>query len=146
MRPDTVVVAGIGLEHLSQVGLAKDDDVIQAFSSDRADEPFDMSILPGRMGRSWSVPNPHGSETSRYGKPIRGVSVPNEVSGCLIPREGLGDLTRDPLRCRMVGDGFVTLVNEGREKGTCREPSSDGRAQVSIAAAREPRCVEAEVR
>ena len=67
MRPDTVVVAGIGLEHLSQVGLAKDDNVIQAFSSDRADEPFDMSILPGRTRGSWSVPNSHGRETSRYG-------------------------------------------------------------------------------
>jgi hypothetical protein len=40
------------------MGLAKDDDVIQAFSTDRADEPFDLSILPGRTGRSWSVSNP----------------------------------------------------------------------------------------
>ena len=104
MRPDTIVVAGIGLEDLTQVGLAKDDDVIQAFSSDRADEPFDMSILPGRTGRSWSVPNSHGCETSRYGRPIRGVSIANEVLGCLIPREGLGDLTRDPFGRRMVGD------------------------------------------
>jgi hypothetical protein len=36
MRPDTVVVGGIGVEDLTQVGLAKDHDVIQAFSPDRA--------------------------------------------------------------------------------------------------------------
>ena len=96
------------------MGLAKDDDVIQAFSTDRADEPFDMSILPGRTGRSWSVPNSHGSETSHYGRPIPGASIANEVLGCLVPREGLGDLTRDPLRCRMVG------LSEIRRLRSCR--------------------------
>jgi hypothetical protein len=30
MRPDIIVVVGIGLEDLAQVGLAKDDDVIEA--------------------------------------------------------------------------------------------------------------------
>ena len=36
MRPDMVLVSSIYLENLTQVGLAKDDDVIQAFSTDRA--------------------------------------------------------------------------------------------------------------
>ena len=39
------------------MGLAQDHGMIQAFSPDRADEPFDMSVLPGRAGRSWSVPD-----------------------------------------------------------------------------------------
>ena len=47
MRPDIVVVGGIGLEDLTQVGFAKDDDVIQAFSADRANQPLRMAILPG---------------------------------------------------------------------------------------------------
>ena len=47
MRPDTVVVDRISVEDLTQVGLAKDHDVIQAFSTDRPDQPLRMTILPG---------------------------------------------------------------------------------------------------
>ena len=47
MRPNIVVVGSIGLEDLTQMGLAKDDDVIQAFSADRANQPLRMPILPG---------------------------------------------------------------------------------------------------
>ena len=59
--------------------------MVQALSPDRADESFDVSILPGRSRRGWSVANAHGSETSHYGMAVRSVSVPDEVSGCLIP-------------------------------------------------------------
>ena len=45
MRPDIVVIGGIGLEDLAQVGFAKDDDMIQAFSPDRANQPFRMPII-----------------------------------------------------------------------------------------------------
>ena len=47
MRADIVVVGGIGVQDLTQVGFAKDDDVIQAFSADRANQPLRMAILPG---------------------------------------------------------------------------------------------------
>src|SRR5258708_27108 len=47
MRPDMVVIGSISLENLTQMGLAKDDDVIQAFSTDRANQPLGMPILPG---------------------------------------------------------------------------------------------------
>jgi hypothetical protein len=47
MRPDIIVVVAIGLEDLAQVGLAKDDEVIQTFSTDRANQPLRMPILPG---------------------------------------------------------------------------------------------------
>ena len=46
MRPDIIVVVGIGLEDLAQVGLAKDDEVIQAFSTDRANQPLGVPIRP----------------------------------------------------------------------------------------------------
>jgi hypothetical protein len=35
---------------------------------------------------------------------VRGVSVPDEISGCLIPGEGLGDLAGDPFGVRIGGD------------------------------------------
>ena len=47
MRPDIVAMGGVGLDDLTRVGFAKDDDVIQAFSTDRANQPLGMPILPG---------------------------------------------------------------------------------------------------
>jgi transposase len=38
--------AGIGRKDPAQVGLAKDDEVIEALPADRADQPLRMSVLP----------------------------------------------------------------------------------------------------
>jgi hypothetical protein len=56
MDAGAIVVVGVGAEDPAKMRLAQDHDMIQAFSPDRADEPFDVSVLPGRAGRSWSVP------------------------------------------------------------------------------------------
>jgi hypothetical protein len=47
MCPDIVVVGGIGSEDPTQVDFAEDDDVIEAFPTDRADEPLRVPVLPG---------------------------------------------------------------------------------------------------
>ena len=47
MGTDAIVIVGIGSEDLAQMGLAQDQDMVQAFSPDRADEPFSVSVLPG---------------------------------------------------------------------------------------------------
>ena len=47
MRSQLVVVAGVGRKDLAQMGLAEDDDVIQAFPADRADQSLRMPVLPG---------------------------------------------------------------------------------------------------
>ena len=41
-----VVIVGIRRQDSAQVCFAEDDDMIQALSPDRADQPFDVSILP----------------------------------------------------------------------------------------------------
>jgi len=47
MRSELVVVAGVRRKDLAQMGLAEDDDVIQAFAADRADQSLRMPVLPG---------------------------------------------------------------------------------------------------
>ena len=47
MRSELVVVAGVGRKDLAQMGLAEDDDVIEAFPVDRADQSLRMPVLPG---------------------------------------------------------------------------------------------------
>jgi hypothetical protein len=40
MRSDVVIVGGISGEDPAQMGVAEDDEVIEAFPSDRADQPL----------------------------------------------------------------------------------------------------------
>ena len=46
MRSEFVVIAGVSRKDPAQVGLAEDDDVIEAFPADRADQSFRMPVLP----------------------------------------------------------------------------------------------------
>src|SRR6201997_1927625 len=43
------------------------------------------------------VPNAHCTDPLQKDWTIRGVSIPNEISRGVVPRERLGDLARDPL-------------------------------------------------
>jgi hypothetical protein len=46
---------------VAQVSLAEDDDMIKAFPSDRADQPFGMPILPWRWHcHVWTAPADQG--------------------------------------------------------------------------------------
>ena len=47
MRPDFVVVAIVCCKNPTQMSLAKDDDVIEAFATDRTDQSLRMPVLPG---------------------------------------------------------------------------------------------------
>ena len=47
MGSEFVVIAGVGRKDPAQVSFAKDDDVIQTFSADRANQPPRMPVLPG---------------------------------------------------------------------------------------------------
>jgi hypothetical protein len=80
------------------VRFAKHDHVVETFATDRADESLNASILPARSGCDRMVPNAHRTDPLQEDPTIRGVSIPNEISRHLVPRERLGDLPRDPLR------------------------------------------------
>jgi hypothetical protein len=80
------------------VRFAKHDHVVETFAADRADESLNVGILPGRSGCDRMVPNAHCTDPLQEDWTIRGVSIPNEISRRVVPRERLGDLARDPLR------------------------------------------------
>ena len=88
-----------------------------------------MSVLPGRAGRRWSIPDAHGRKTSRYGMAIRGISVANEILGRLIPGEGFGDLLGDPLSCRVGGNvdpnQLASVMHDDRQ--AIEQLETDGR-------------------
>ena len=47
MRPELVVIVGVGGKDPAQVTFAEDDDVIEAFPADRANQPLRKPVLPG---------------------------------------------------------------------------------------------------
>jgi hypothetical protein len=99
-----IVVARVGGQDVAQVPLAQDHDMVQAFSSDRTDEAFDVSVLPGRSRGRWSGADAHSREASCYGVTIGGVPVADQVLGRLVPGEGFGDLAGDPVGRRIGRD------------------------------------------
>src|SRR4030081_3685268 len=98
MGPRRIIIGGISASDPAQVRFAKHDHVVETFAADRADEPLDVSILPGRSWCDRMVPNAHCTDPLQEDRTIRGVSIPNEISRRVVPRERLGDLARDPLR------------------------------------------------
>ena len=46
MRSGFIVVAGVAGKDPAQMSLAKDDDVIEAFPADRADQSLRIPVLP----------------------------------------------------------------------------------------------------
>jgi hypothetical protein len=53
------------------------DDVIEAFSTDRADQPLRMPILPGRPRRRWVITNAHSCKAPDDGMTVGRIAVTN---------------------------------------------------------------------
>jgi hypothetical protein len=51
------------------------DDVIEAFSTDRADQPLRMPILPGRPRRRWVITNAHSCKAPGDGMTVGRIAV-----------------------------------------------------------------------
>ena len=64
MCSELVVIVDIGRKDAAQMGLVQDDDLIQAFPSDRADQSLGTPILPGRPRSYWVIADAHGSKTA----------------------------------------------------------------------------------
>ena len=75
MSTGAIVIIGVGAEDPAKMRFAQDHDVIQSFSADGADEPFDVSVLPGRAGRGWSIPDAHRPDPPFDHDAVGAVSV-----------------------------------------------------------------------
>ena len=76
--------------------LAKYNGMVKAFSPDRANQPFRMSILPWRAWCSWPVTNAHGTKPPGENLAIDRVAITDDVLRCPFPAAGFGDLPGNP--------------------------------------------------
>ena len=84
------------------MGIAEDNDVIEAFPADRADQSLRMPVLPGCPWGRRVISDAHGSKTPGDRVAVGRVVVADEMVGGFVPWEGIGDLAGDPLR-RWIG-------------------------------------------
>ncbi|WMT74537.1 hypothetical protein [Bradyrhizobium sp. Ash2021] len=83
--------------------LAKYDDMVKAVPSDRADQPFTISVLPRRLRRSWTIPDAHRPKSPDDNIAISAISVTNDISRRVLPSECLSELTSDPIGIGLRG-------------------------------------------
>ena len=101
MGSRSVVVVLVQKEQLAQVPLAKDDDMVQAFPAERANQPFRMAVLPGGARGNRPVPNAHGPKPADENFAVNSVTIPNDIFGRPVPAAGLGELPGYPFGRRM---------------------------------------------
>ena|SRR5258708_1865786 len=101
MRPDAIVIGGVGFQNSAQMCFAQDDDVVQTLAPDRADRPFGKAVLPAgtRAAKSLSNVQEGGSDSdgvclvrSRRNDAFfcdLEALVPSHPIGCIIKKTGL---------------------------------------------------------
>lgn len=65
-----VVVFKVCQQYAAQVTLIEDDDVIETFATDRANDAFDIGVLPRRSRRGDDLLDSHRLNTVAEGLPI----------------------------------------------------------------------------
>src|SRR4051794_25643996 len=78
---DAIVVTRVRAQHVTQMALADDDHMIEAFATDRTDHPFVIAVLPGRSRRCRSVANAHRPNAAGKRLAVDPIPITNEVFG-----------------------------------------------------------------
>jgi hypothetical protein len=105
MSTSAIAMITVTSENPLEMRFAEDHDVVKAFSPDRADEPFGMSVLPTRAGRGWSVPDTHCLDP--FSHDGAGGGVAGHPAQCMLGCEAAGG---DPGRT----DGEKSFARENR--------------------------------
>src|SRR5438093_9724490 len=97
MRLYLVVIVHVRQQYMTEVSLAKHNNLVKVFPSDRTDQPFGISILPRGAWRRWSVANAHRSKSSDEDIAIGPMAIADQIAGSLFPTAYFRDLICDPL-------------------------------------------------
>src|SRR3954447_20186610 len=77
--------------------------MVRALASDRPDQAFNISVLPGRAERDGLVPNTHRSDAILERDAKCSVIVADEIFRCPLPWKRFSDLACQPLGRRISG-------------------------------------------
>ena len=88
--------------------LSERDQMIDALATDRANETLSIRVLAWRLGRSRSIPYPHGMQTPLERVAVRTVAITDQIFRRAVPWKRFGDLASNPfsggMRCDINRD------------------------------------------
>ena len=90
--------------------------MVQTLTAKGADQAFDVCSLPRRSRGRKDFLDAHILDLLREFVTEDPIAIPQEITWCCIPREGLTELLGGPLRCRMRRDAEVENPAAGREQ------------------------------
>ena len=103
MSSPLIVIPLIRAQQIAKMRLAEDNDMVEAITSDRADEPLRISILPWRAWRDRPIPNAHRPHALNEPGAVNTVPITDHISRRIPPARCLSDLLRNPLGRWMRG-------------------------------------------
>lgn len=98
-----LVVVEVGFENSAQAGLVQSDDMIEAFTANRADQSLDVRILPGRLCGGVNFFDAKPSCCFREFLVVAPIPVPQQIPRGAFPRKGFDQLMSDPVGRWMFG-------------------------------------------
>ena len=101
MRARLVVIFLVRFEQIAKVAVAKHEDMVKAFPSDRSDEPLRTSVLPGRSWCDRPISDAHGSKSAEKGMAIGAIPVADDTLRSPLPPVCLSQLMGNPFRAWM---------------------------------------------
>lgn len=124
----TMVIIKIRNQMAPERNLIQDDDMVEAFSADRADQPFNLWALPGRSESGENLADVQAFDQRPKCCTIDAVAVPEQVPRRFVPREGLHDLGCGPLGSGMLGDIEMNDAPAimSQNKKNVQDPESNG--------------------
>ena len=103
VRAGLVIIGEVAFEEVHEVRLIEHDHVIQTFTPDGANQPFNIRRLPRRSKGDWNLLDAHAFDALAKITAVDRVSVTNHVFGRFVPRQRLNHLLGRPSRRGMLG-------------------------------------------
>ena len=97
MRPRVQVVIEVRAQDAVEMPLIENDDMVEAFSTDRTHEPFAIRILPRRPWRTHDLFDVQVLDARTKRAAVDSIAITNQESRHLIEWERFNDLLRRPL-------------------------------------------------
>ena len=117
------------------MSVIENKEMVEALSSNRADDPLCEGILPGRAGGGEDLANSHTLDSPRELLAVDRVSISKKVLRHGLLGEGLDELARGPAGRGMIRDvdmeEFAAVVAEHDEDE--EQAEGDGRDHEEVA-------------
>src|SRR5262249_14902429 len=124
-----IVVGEVPSQQASEMPFAEDDDVIEAFPSNRADDALCEGILPGCSWGDEDLVDPHAFHASCENVAVDGVAITEQVLGCRLFREGFDKLLGGPRGGRVAAHIDVEEFSASMPKDHEPEEQAEGQGR-----------------